>query len=102
MKYQGLRLLAEYGSGNSLKAAVSYYAKFQPRLAMSWSGHYSKTDGFFDNKYSGADCDTEEQVGFRWKTQWRISDNVNLENDIIGKYIEKFLYLCYNKIDTVV
>lgn len=80
MKHQGLRLLAEYGSGNSLKAAVSYYAKFQPRLAMSWSGHYSKTDGFFDNKYSGADCDTEEQVGFRWKTQWRISDNVNLEN----------------------
>lgn len=80
MKYQGLRLLAEYGSGNSLKTAVSYYAKFQPRLAMSWSGYYSMTDGFFDNKYSGADCDTEKQGGFRWKTQWRISESVNLEN----------------------
>lgn len=80
MKYQGLRLLAEYGSGNSLKTAISYYAKFNPRLAMSWSGYYAQSDGFFDNKNNGADCDTEKQATFRWKTQWRISDNVNFEN----------------------
>ena len=86
MKYQGLRLLAEYGSGNSLKAAVSYYTKIQPRLAMSWSGYYSMTDGFFDNRHSGVDCDTEKQGGFRWKTQWRISDNVNLENVVSAQH----------------
>lgn len=80
MKYQGLRFLAEYGRGNTLKTALSYYTKFNPRLAMSWNGYYTQSDGFFDNENNGADCDTEKQAAFRWKTQWRISDNVSLEN----------------------
>lgn len=80
LKYQGLRALAEYGSRNTVKASLSYYTKLNSLLGMSFSGCYTMTDGYFDNNYSGADCDTERQGTFRWKTHWRISDNVSLEN----------------------
>jgi len=80
MKYQGLRAMLEYGTGNSFKAGVSYYDKFNSRLAMSWSGYAASNDGFFVNNYNGADCGAEKQGSLRWKTVWRASDHVNIEN----------------------
>lgn len=80
MKYQGLNALFEYGTSNSLKTSLAYYTKLSNSLAMSLSGCYTKTDGFFDNEYNGADCDAEKQLSVRWKTQWRLSENLFLEN----------------------
>lgn len=80
MKYQGVRILGEYGSGNTLKAGLSYYARFSPVLGMSWSGYFTMTDGFFTNLYNGKKCDIEKQGSLRWKTVWRASDNVMVEN----------------------
>ncbi len=80
MKHQGLRFMGEYGSGNTLKAALSYYAKLKPTLGMSWSGYFTMTDGFFVNKYNNKKSDIEKQGSLRWKTVWRISDDVMLEN----------------------
>lgn len=80
LRYQGLRAMYEYSSHNTHKASLSYYTKLSSRLGMSWNVYYTMTDGFFDNIYNGADCDTEKQGNLRWKTNWRISDNINIEN----------------------
>lgn len=80
MKYQGLKFLGEYGSGNTLKTALSYYAKFNSRLGMSWSGYFTMSDGFFQNRYNGKNCDIEKQGSFRWKTVWKPSDFIVIEN----------------------
>ena len=99
MKYQGLRVLGEYGSGNTMKAAVSYYDKLSERLAMSVSGYYTQTDGFFNNEYNGADCDTEQMGTLRWKTQWRAAENVNVEN-VAGVQVSRQEGYPYRSIDT--
>lgn len=80
LRYQGLRAMYEYGSYNSHRFSLSYYAKLSSRLGMSWNAYYTITDGFFDNAYNGLDCDTEKQGNFRWKTNWRMTDNVTMEN----------------------
>jgi outer membrane receptor protein involved in Fe transport len=80
MKYQGLRAMVEYGMGNSFKAGVSYYDRFNSRLAMSWSGYVALNDGFYTNEYNGTDCGAEKQGSLRWKTVWRAADRVNIEN----------------------
>lgn len=80
MKYQGLRAMIEYGMGNSFKAGVSYYDRFNSRLAMSWSGYVASSDGFYTNEYNGVDCGAEKQGSLRWKTVWRAADRVNIEN----------------------
>ncbi len=80
LRYQGLRAMYEYSSHNSHRFSLSYYAKLSSRLGMSWNAYYTMTDGFFDNTYNGLDCDTEKQGNFRWKTNWRMADNVTMEN----------------------
>lgn len=79
-KYQGVRFMGEYGSGNSLKAALSYYAKLNSHLGMSIGGNFTMTDGFYDNVYNGADVGTERQGSLRWKTKWYPSSTVAIEN----------------------
>lgn len=80
LKYQGIRAMYEYGSRNSHKASLLYYTKFSSKLGMSWNAYYAMSDGFWDNAYNGLDCDTEKQGSVRWKTNWRISNNVSMEN----------------------
>lgn len=80
MSYQGVRFLGEYGSGNTMKAGLSYYAKFNSSLGMSWSGYFTMTDGFFGNRHNGKKSDIEKQGSLRWKTVWRPSGYVLVEN----------------------
>ena len=80
MKYQGVRFLGEYGNGNSLKTGLSYYEKFDDKLGMSFNGYFSMTDGFFENINNGEKVDTERQGSFRWKTIWRPSQRLSIEN----------------------
>lgn len=80
LRYQGVRALLEYGTGNTLKAGVSWYDRLLPQLGMSLSGYYTMTDGFYENEFNGADCGAEKQGTLRWKTQWRVSDRLTAEN----------------------
>ncbi len=89
MKYQGMRVMVEYGSRNSLKAGVALYKKLNPSLAMSLSYYSASTDGYFKNKGSNAACDAENLWNLRWKTQWRVADRVNLENIASVGYSEQ-------------
>lgn len=79
-KFQGVRFMGEYGNGNSVKTALSYYSKLNSRLAMSIGVNMTSTDGFYDNAFTGADVGTERQGSVRWKTKWYPSSVVAIEN----------------------
>lgn len=98
-KYQGVRAMVEYGRYNSLKASVSGYAKLSPRVAMSLTGYYTQTDGEYTNIYNGEKCDKEKQGSARWKTQWRPSSNVSVENAFAAQILRQGGY-AYELVET--
>ncbi|MGM9804534.1 MAG: TonB-dependent receptor [Muribaculaceae bacterium] len=80
LSYQGTRLMAEYGTANSLKVAAGHYAKLSPSLGVSASAQYTSTDGFFTNLYNGEKCDWEHQGSARIKVQYDNRQGFSLEN----------------------
>ena len=80
LSYQGVRLMAEYASGNSYKSSVSVYHKFNKTFGASITGQYYSSDGLFSNEYNGEKCDKEKQGGGRLKLQWRPSRNLHIDN----------------------
>lgn len=78
--YQGVKAVAEYGSGNSYRIGVSGYHKFTPQVAMSLSAAFNSTDGFFINEYTGNKVDKERQGLLRLKIGWKQSQSFMLEN----------------------
>ncbi|MDE5806958.1 MAG: TonB-dependent receptor, partial [Muribaculaceae bacterium] len=82
MSYQGWRIMAQAGSGNSFKGSAGWYGKLNDRFATSLtlSGGYS--GGFFTNLYNGKKLDKEASGGARWKTQWRVSNDLSLQNSL--------------------
>lgn len=80
MKFQGVRATVEYGTANSLRASASYYHKLTQRLGMSYTAYYTHSDGYFTNRYNGEKCDKENQGSLRWKTVWRHSGRLTMEN----------------------
>lgn len=77
---EGVRLLAEYGSGSTwrLRATSSYL--LTPDLGISVTGYYTRTGGFFDNLATGERCDWERLGGGRWKMQWRNGRGLRIDN----------------------
>ncbi|MBP5498168.1 MAG: TonB-dependent receptor [Muribaculaceae bacterium] len=80
MNYQGLRILAEYGSHNSIKAGASYYFKPSRSFGAMAGVQLSKTDGSFTNQFNGKKTDHEKHASGRLKAMWRVSDRVMLSN----------------------
>jgi len=70
LTYEGVRLMAEYGSGDSYRFRASSYYKLAPDLGMAVTGYYTHTGGFFENQCTGEKCDRERLGGGRWKLQW--------------------------------
>ncbi len=79
-KYQGVRVMGGYGSGNSGKAALSVYQLLDENVAMSLSAYYIRTGGFYTNEYNGEKADWERQGNLRWKMAWRPTDRLNVQN----------------------
>ena len=80
LTYEGVRLTAEYGSGDSYRFRASSYYKLSPDLGMAVTGYFTHTGGFFDNDCTGEKCDWERLGGGRWKTQWRNNRGVRIDN----------------------
>ncbi len=80
LTYEGVRLTAEYGSGDSYRFRASSYYKFSPDFGMAVTGYYTHTGGFFDNDFTGKKCDWERMCGGRWKMQWRNGRGVHIDN----------------------
>lgn len=79
-QWQGMRLLAEYGSGNTWRLNGSAYTKASERLALSLSLGGGGSDGFFTNQYTGRKCDWEHSLSGRVKAEWKPRDNVSVMN----------------------
>lgn len=79
-QYQGLRLMAQYGRANSIKAGAGYYHRFSDAWASSLSAYYTMTDGFFTNEHNGQKTDHEKQGSMRWKLAWKPSTRLSLTN----------------------
>lgn len=82
LAYEGVRLMAEYGSGDSYRFRASSYYKLKPDLGMAVTGYYTHTGGFFENLHIGAKCDRERLGGGRWKTQWRNKKGLRIDNTL--------------------
>lgn len=80
LRYEGLRAVAEYGSGNTASVSVSAYKRLSDNFGMALIGGYSGTDGFYKNEYSGAKVGRERQWSGRMKTEWTPANTVMLQN----------------------
>lgn len=80
LRFQGLRLRADYGTSDTWRVSAGYYGRLTPRLGMALSINGAGTDGYHRNTYNNARVGAEKQMAARWKTQWRASDNIMFEN----------------------
>ncbi|MDE6374136.1 MAG: TonB-dependent receptor, partial [Alistipes sp.] len=80
LSYQGVRLMAEYGSGNTLRLRAGVYALPAPGLGTAVSCFYTRSDGFFENLATGRLCDGEQSGGGRFKLQWRSRKGLRIDN----------------------
>lgn len=101
-KFQGLRLRAEYGRANSVKASVGYYVRMSEHIATSLTGDIFSTDGFYRNEYNNSLTDKEKSGALRWKALWRASEHFTLSNATSGNISRQdgypYEYLKNNKI----
>ena len=75
MKYQGSRIVGEVSNGPHVKLGISHYSKFNPSLAMGFSGYFHFSDGYYKNHYNARKVNTEKSMSLRWKTQWKPAED---------------------------
>lgn len=80
-RWQGVRLLGEFGSGTSWRFGAGIYRLLQPGLGMSLSVNASGTKGFFRNDFNNSNVGKGHQASLRWKTVYEPADkDFSLEN----------------------
>lgn len=84
MRYQGSRALLEYSTAESWKAAVSSYDKYSDKLGMGVAVGYSSTGGYFRNEYNGSKVGREQHGSLRWRTSWRPTAKISIDNVAYG------------------
>ncbi|MFI3333169.1 MAG: TonB-dependent receptor plug domain-containing protein [Rikenellaceae bacterium] len=87
--YQGVKIGAEYSSGNSYKLRASIYSKHSKELATAISAYYTSSDGIFENSYTGKLCDWEQSGGARVKVAYRGAENIRVENTTAAAIIKQ-------------
>jgi len=80
LRFQGWRFGAEFSSGTTLRANLSWYHKFRPGMGLSLSAGYLYSKGLFRNRYNGKKIDGQRMFSSRLKYEWRISSDVMLQN----------------------
>lgn len=78
--YQGVRLMAEYASGDSYRFRASLYDRLTDQLGLAVSGYYNRTGGFFENSFTGRMCDWERLGGGRLRLQWRPGSRLSIDD----------------------
>lgn len=78
--FTGGRLMAETGKGPIMRFSASQYSMLKPNLGMSISAYLFYSDGFFKNKWRDYKADKEKGGSLRWKTEWRPSEKLTMEN----------------------
>lgn len=89
MRWQGWRFMAEGGRGNDYKLSAGWYHKPADSFATSLTANFSYLGGFFRNSHTGRLLDKESSVAVRWKTNWRVSDVVYIQNVLAGSLLRQ-------------
>ena len=100
MNYQGVRGMAEYGSGNTLRARAAYYGQSRSgKFGYSVGGFYGRTDGFFDNAYDGRNVDWGQSSGGRVRAVWEMGSGWELDNSATVSYDDEggYAYALYDE-----
>lgn len=92
LTYQGVRARLTFGAYDTYSAAASVYHKFNQRLGMSIGGETSGTDGYFRNAYNNSRTGKERLSNLRWKTAFRPSPKVIVENSMMLTYARQYGY----------
>ncbi len=71
LRYQGVRIRADYGSMNSYRVGASAYFKHRAGLGSSISAQFGHSDGYFRNSYDNALLERYNNGDVRTKFQWR-------------------------------
>lgn len=80
LRYQGVRLMAEGGTGNLWRGSAGVYAKPLNNLGMSLVANVNYLGGYFRNVRSGEHADKEKGGSLRWKTMWRPAGQWAVDN----------------------
>ena len=91
LRYQGVKVRAEYGSRNSIRAGASAYFKPQSGLGASVSAQFSHNDGYFRNNYNNALLDRQSSGDIRTKFQWR-KNFLSIDNTLALSLLRQFGY----------
>lgn len=97
--YQGTRLHAGYGNGNTSEAGVSTYHKLSDDFGLSIALNHKYSDGFFTNRYDGTSADRILSEGGRIKVAYRLGKLWIMENTLFMNYVKQkgFAYSLYDK-----
>ncbi len=98
MLYQGTRISATYGSGNSYAIKGSTYWKPTERFAFSVGGNYNSSDGFFKNVYDNSNCDWIRSGSGRVRLVFKPNSRLTIDNTFIAARVEQggYAYSLYN------
>ena len=80
LSFEGVRITAEYADHNSYKGAIGLYGRLHSTLGMALNLYATGTDGFYRNAFNKSHTGKERQWSGRWKTTWRPSGNLIVEN----------------------
>ncbi len=100
MVYQGTRLSAGYGNGNSCNLKGSTYWKPNEKWAFSIGGNYYSTDGFFKNEYDDSDCDWMKGGSGRFRLIFKSNGRLTIDNSFIAARVSQGGY-AYSLYDTL-
>jgi outer membrane receptor protein involved in Fe transport len=99
--YQGARLGAGYGNGNSWSAQAAVYRRPTAGFGYSVAASYRATDGFFVNEYDGSAADSGQSGSVRVKIQALTGGGWTMENSLTVGLVKQggFAYAPYDEMN---
>lgn len=89
LKFQGKRLMLEYGNENNVRLKASHYARYGGKFGWSASVNYAHSDGFFTNQARGEKCDGGDNLSMRLRLQYLIGEKWSLDNSFTAGYTDE-------------
>ncbi|MBP1638560.1 MAG: fyuA [Bacteroidetes bacterium] len=87
--FQGTKLLLSAGTYGQYKAQLSHYTKFSDKLALSLSGNFSNSNGFFTNQFNGQKADKTRSSGGRAHLEWHPTARLKAEYTVAYDYSDQ-------------
>ena len=99
LDWQGFRGMAEVMSNLSYRASVAYYTRPTSRFGVSLSVAGSHDEGFFQNYYTGLNCDAGSNLGARLRIQYLAAERLSIDNILTAGYTDEggYAYHQYNR-----